>query len=808
MVKTILLGILAMICIGSSAQAPAPSLRIKVLATDSTALPGSTVQLLSEESTVLQKAGTDSSGIAIFRNLLPGKYKVEVTRVTHQASSLDNIVISDNSIRDAVVLLVPQAGVMGNVTVTAKKPMVQFLPDKTVVNVDASIGNAGTTVMEVLERSPGVTTDRDGNITLKGKPGILILIDGKPTQLAGMDLQNLLTGMSSSQVETIELIDNPSSKYDAAGNGGIINIRTKKTKQRGFNGNLSAAFGYGKLPKNNNSLTMNLREGRFNFFVTYSSNLSKQLMDLYALRTYYDANRSVLSMLEQPYYTRTRGVTHLLNAGFDYYVSSKTTIGIAFNGLYLTRRKNGEAEARWMDANTTIDSIVYTNSINNSRLKRGGVAANVRHVINKSQEISFDVDYMRYDITNTQLFENRPNDPNGNFSDASRGDIPSSLNIYSAKIDYTKRFNNLIWESGWKSSRVETDNLAEYDQNLGSNWQEDLGKSNHFLYTENIHALYTNAQWEKGKWSLQGGLRYEHTGYDARQLGNAQVKDSSFNRSYGNLFPSMFATYRPDSINSITLRAGRRIDRPAFQKLNPFTFIINKYTYQQGNPYFKPQFTWNFEISHQYKDFLSTTLSYNIIKDYISQVFYEDPNSELIVYTEGNIGEMHNLGLTVSTQLNPAKWWSFNFQATGNYKTIEAMLWKLYRADIWQANMSMNHQFRFNKGWGAELSGMYITRAQNDIQEVLRPNGHLSIGVSKQVLKKAGMLRLTFRDMFYTLNMSGFTDFQFVDETFKLQQDSRVVTLAFSWRFGKAMKQVARRNTGASGEILERVGTN
>jgi hypothetical protein len=169
---------------------------------------------------------------------------------------------------------------------------------------------------------------------------------------------------------------------------------------------------------------------------------------------------------------------------------------------------------------------------------------------------------------------------------------------------------------------------------------------------------------------------------------------------------------------------------------------------------------------------------------------------------------MRNLGLSVSAQLSPAPWWSVSLQGTGNHKRIEAQLWRRYVASIWQANFSVNNQFRFRKGWGAELSGFYITRNQNDIQEVLEPTGQVSIGLSKQILKNAGSLRLSFRDIFWTQNMAGLTDFQFVEEYFHLQRDTRVFTLAFSWRFGKAMKQTARRNTGAAGDIMERVGTN
>ncbi|HYE54655.1 MAG TPA: outer membrane beta-barrel family protein, partial [Chitinophagaceae bacterium] len=334
-----------------------------------------------------------------------------------------------------------------------------------------------------------------------------------------------------------------------------------------------------------------------------------------------------------------------------------------------------------------------------------------------------------------------------------------------------------------------------------------LGKSNHFLYTENIHALYTNFDTKAGRWGFQGGLRYELTSYEANQLGNAVTKDSSFNRNYGSLFPSVFVTYQADSANTVTLRTGRRIDRPAFQKLNPFVFIINKYTFQTGNPYFLPQFTWNIELSHIYKDAFSTTLSYNRIDDYISQVFYSDTATDRITYTEGNVGKMQNFGLTMSAQVSPTKWWSFTTQATLNHKKIEGLLWKQYKASITQLNLSMNNQFRFKKGWGAELSGFYLTRNQNDLQEVLDPTGQLSFGLSKQILQNRATIRLTFRDVFWTQSMAGWTYFESVVEYFKLMRDSRVGTLSFTWRFGKAMKQQAKRSAGAAADEMERVGT-
>jgi iron complex outermembrane recepter protein len=351
---------------------------------------------------------------------------------------------------------------------------------------------------------------------------------------------------------------------------------------------------------------------------------------------------------------------------------------------------------------------------------------------------------------------------------------------------------------------VSTDNLAEYFYLDNNNWLPDLNRTNHFLYTENIHALYGNIEQEFNKVTLQGGLRYEYTSYDGDQLGNAARKDSSFSRRYNSLFPTIFFSYKVDSSNTISISAGRRIDRPAFQKLNPFVFIINKYTNQVGNPYFKPQYTWNFVANHLYKELLVTSVSYSYVKDYFSQIFLSDTSGN-IVYTEGNLGRMQSAEASVSLHVKPFKWWTLNLQADFIYKKIEGTLWKDYTAEISQLNVNMTNQLQFNKGWAAELSGFYITKAQNDIQEILEPNGQVNAGISKQLLKKQGTIRLNIRDLFWTNRMAGLTHFQQTDEYFTIKRDSRVVNITFTYRFGKAYKTALRRGSGAQEEV-NRVG--
>ena len=250
------------------AQPDSREIRIIVKSVSKAALPNATVSLLRTDSSALRSGITDSSGLAVFTELAGGNYLVRITRVGHVEQYSSIIDLKQETSFSANIILQQSPGLLQDVTVTARKPFVQILPDRTVLNVEAGITNAGATVMEVLERSPGITIDRDGNISLKGKPGVQVMIDGKMTQLAGADLQNMLSGMSASQVETIELMDNPSAKYDASGNAGIINIKTKKNRQHGFNGSIGTTYAQGIYPKNNNNLAFNYRNGSFNYFLT------------------------------------------------------------------------------------------------------------------------------------------------------------------------------------------------------------------------------------------------------------------------------------------------------------------------------------------------------------------------------------------------------------------------------------------------------------------------------------------------------------------------------------------------------------
>lgn len=761
---------------------------------------GATVKVL-KDGKVIQSAVAGEDGTVDFGQLEKGSYRFLISSTGYQPKTTAEYRLP-GPVRDTVRLATVEK-VLQEVTVTGKTPPVERKRDRTIINVEASPINTGSTVLEVLERSPGVTVDRNGGIALNGKQGVLVMIDDKPTYLGGDDLNNLLSSMNSSQVARIELIPNPPAKYDAAGNAGIINIKTKKNRNDGLNGNITTTYAQGVYPKSINSLVLNFRKGKVNSFLNYSFNDSKYLTDLYAYRKYYDDNKNVSNILEQPSYFTGTVVNHTVKTGLDYQVSPRTTLGMAFTGIDIHRDGDNTSHANWQQPDGAPDSSILTHSVPRNTFKNGAINLNGRHTLSKTAEVTGDFDYLHYKMDGKQDFDNQLL-ATGGYDEVFRSQIPTSIDILSGKLDGTFELSpGISLEAGLKSSSSHTDNAATYQNRENQQWVIDQTRSNHFVYQENIQAAYASVEGKNGRLSYQGGLRYEYTAYTAHQFGNIQQKDSTVSRNYGAFFPSGYLSYKLDSLNSLTLTVGRRTDRPVFQTLNPFLYIINKYTYQTGNPYLLPQYTWNFELTHQVGSFLSYGVSYARVSNYFSQIFLSDTSKTILYYTQGNVGSVYNLGVTATLTLSPVRWWSTQFTAVFNYKQLRGFNGNSYSSTISQLNMNMSNQLLFGKGYTGEVTGFYTTRARNDIQELLYPTGQLSLGVSKTVLKKKGTIKLSYRDIFYTNAMEGLTSFPDATEYFKIKRDSRVFTIGLTYRFGQSFK-VNRHEDGAT-EEKERV---
>lgn len=776
-------------------------------------LEGVTVSLLnSKDSSLVKFSISSKSGDYEIEKVKAGKYFLSLSAIGFAEHNTTEIKLDSTQqvMQLPQVSLTADAQSLGAVTVVGRRPMVEVKADRTLVNVDAAASNVGATALEVLEKSPGVSVDRDGIISLKGKQGVLVMIDGKPTYLSGTDLATMLGNMNANQLDQIEIMTNPPAKYDAAGNSGVINIKTKKNKQKGFNGNVTLGYGQGVYWKTNNSLNLNYRNKKFNVFMNLSANSSKGFGDLHIVRNYVGPDgKTTTSIFEQPTYMKHQFTNNNLKLGMDYNISKKTSIGIVGSGFISPRRFDAVSTGFLQDKDGVTDSTAHTISTTKDKWKNGTFNLNLRHEMKQGEDFSADLDYVQYNSTNSQLFDNHIFYPDGStvYRDNLRGDLPSDIRIYSAKVDHSKTFSKgFKLESGLKSSLVRTDNLADYYLKNGGDWEHDYSKTNHFLYEENINAAYVNASNKFGKWNVQAGLRFENTNYKGNQLGNPLKDDSSFRRNYNSLFPTVYVSFEADSNNTFTVNTGRRIDRPAYQQLNPFLFFINKFTYASGNPFLQPQYTTSFEVSHSYKGKLNTSISYNRTKQFFTQIFR--PVGEVTILTEGNLGESQNLGFSINAQLTPASWWNLSSSLNVNYKVVEGYA---YGQDIetesFNGQVNINNQFNFKKGWGAELSGFYNSR-DVDGQFDIKPFGQVSIGLSKQVLKGKGSVRMNVRDLFRTQVIDGHIKYGNVDEHFIQSRDSRVFNITFNYRFGKQFSDAPKKKSGGgASEEQNRVRT-
>jgi iron complex outermembrane receptor protein len=805
------------------AAAQTGSVSGKVLDNNQAPLAAATIAILkqSDSSSIAMKA-TDKSGRFLVSGLPAGRFFLQVSATGHQTVYSKSFDISSNStdIELPVITLTASSKELGSVTVVATRPAVEQKIDRTVVNVDATISNIGTNALDVLEKSPGVQVDKDGNISLKGKQGVMVLIDGRPSYLSAADLANMLRGMQSSQLDQIEIMTNPPAKYDASGNSGVINIKTRKNKARGLNGSVNLGAGQGKYFKTWESISLNYRDAKFNLFANYGFDRTINFQQLDIHRDYWNEGHTQMSgMIDQLSYNRRKFANHNLKLGLDIFLSKATTVGFVLSGFTNDRKFTGTNTSWLKNAAGVLDSTVYADSDTKERWTNGSVNLNLRHQFDTSgRELTIDLDYIRYDASNDQLFLNTSRNTAGELMNEEylKGDLPADITIRTAKFDYTHPLSKSTrFEAGAKTGYVTNDSKANYfngsKNGHGVHYITDYDKTNFFDYKENINAAYINFNHKfNDKWGVQTGLRYENTNYKGFQYGNPSKTDSAFTNSYNSLFPTFYLSYAPVKKHQFGISFGRRIDRPAYQDMNPFMFFIDKYTYGRGNPFLRPQYSSNFELNHIFNGILTTSLQYSETRDVMNELFQQarggnGKDSLATIVTRGNIGKKKFIGGSMNLQWKVTKWYSTNVNI--NYGYNEYKGWNGgTEINISRANLfaKINNQFRFEKGWSAEISGWWSSR-QVEGQIMIEPMGRVDAAIGKQILDNKGTIKLSVRDLFFTQIVKGKMSFNDTDASFRNTRDNRVVSINFSYRFGKQMSNNQRKRS--SNEEQNRVRT-
>lgn len=762
-------------------------------------VPFAAVSLLKMPDSVLVKGAiSNESGAFVFTNIQPGDYRVAIYLTGYRKLTLPAFHLAEDETRKlGDVILKTASSELKQAEVVSQKPFIEHFADKTVVNVENSIVSTGNSVYEVLERSPGVSIDQDGNISLRGKQGVSVLIDGKPTQMSAEQLSNYLRGMPSSAISKIELVTNPSSKYDAAGTAGIIDIKTKKGRKDGFNASVYSNYSQGRYGKTSSGFSFNAKYKKLNWFGNYDYSFRKGFYDLKMDRVFY-TNGIATTEYDQHNYVIFPFNTHTAKLGCDFYASPKTTIGWVVNGSSNQFNPQGSSSSKALNGEEELQ--YYYNTVNHSHNVMQNATGNInfKHTIDTAgRELKADLDYAMYDNEVQQYFTNSYLNPDGSIylpTNYVRSNVPGRLQIYSGKADYTHAFNSsLKLEAGIKSSYVTADNNVRFYNTVNGTESVDTTKSNHFLYNENINAAYVILNKNYKKINLQLGLRAEQTIAHGNQVTTGTV----FDRNYAQLFPNVSMSYAFTESHQFIFNYSERINRPNYQSLNPFIIFVDPTMYRQGNPFLLPELSKMLDFGWSYKENASIAAYYSHNVHNIADVILQDDVKKISIQTQQNLVHVEYYGVTLNANFKPFNWWnSYNTIDiyTGSYNGVQQG--RSYSRSNAVFSMNITNSFILPKGFTAELSGFCKTAEVYGTMKI-KPMGSLNAGIKKTFMDNKFAVKLSANDIFYTSRISGTMQFYNINESFFRKNDTRIITLTVSYNIGKGGNSpAARRQTG------------
>jgi hypothetical protein len=777
-------------------------------------IPGATVKLLkTADSSMVQGEITDIDGKFRFRKVVPATYFISITAMGQKPFNSVPVTIDEAhpSVTMPPVILLPAKNIeLNEVTVKAKKPLIVQEIDRTVVNVESMISSATSNTLEVLGKTPGVTVSTNGDISLNGKSGVMVLIDGRSTYMSGQDLAAYLKSLPGGVLDKIELIDNPPARYDASGNA-IIDIRLKKSRAGGLTGSVSFGASMGKYARNNNAVNLNYNRKKVNLFANLGYNHEKNYsLDAYD-RRFYTIDSKPSSFVDLVNHQTSRNNGFNANFGMDFAATPKTTYGLIVNLNGGKRKGTLDYESTNFNAEHQPEAIGRGENRAHDQRDNKSFNLNMLHKFNTAgRELAVDANYLRYDSQGNQTIRNATFDPNG----ATTGKeeflyrIPSLINIYTAKADYSHPLKNKAkMDAGFKSSIVDNDIVFDHF-NVNEGIQTiDNRRSNHFKYHENINAAYINGQKSWTRFAVQLGVRVENTEARGNQIGNDSVPGMQFTKSYTGLFPSAFFSYKLDKKgnNTLVLMAVRRINRPNYQLLNPFVVFKDQYSYTSGNPRVTPQYQNRLELKYQHKQFLNMGLSYNKFTDVIFQT--TQAVGEIFTTRPENIANGYMVLLNTTVSASPTKWWYTNTTLRLSRMEIQGSVYTeqlSFETNI--ARLELNNYFTMKNGWTAELGGYYASRDLNG-QTVTSGMYRVNAAIQKKIWKGKGNISLSAEDIFHTWIYHNRSLSLRQSEYFQTSEsDTQRVGLSLSYRFGKdTFARKRRHNNNASDDEKGRI---
>lgn len=777
------------------------------------AVQGATVKLLmAGDSTAVAGVTSRNNGGFELRVVSPGVYLLAVSQVGMEPYFSNTVTINGSHPKlqlPAIILLPAKRTALKEVVVTAKKPMLEYDLDRTIVNVESMLGAASGNTLEVLEKTPGVMVDNNGDISLNGSSGVTVLIDGRPTYMSGRDLAAYLRSLPGSMLDKIELITNPPAKYDANG-GAVINIKLKKKRTQGYAGSASHNSNLGKRYRSYNSINLNYLNRNTNLFGNFGYSRYTDITDTHNERAFFSGTgqKTASSIVEN----RNESGSHEFSAriGMDHNLNKKTTIGMILNVSTRKREEGSEYVSKIFSTAPAPDSTGIGTNTTNGRWQQFGGNINFQHrFTERGEEMTADINYIRYNNRNHQWLENLVIDPSQqvksqqNFIYA----LPYSTDVLTGRIDYSLPLKDRSsFSAGLRSSMVKTDQPSDYFSILDDKPFPDYGRSNHFIYHEDIHAAYMNGRKDWKRFGLQLGLRWEYTATKGDQLGNQQVGASAFTRDYHSFFPSIAASYKLDSAGQqvIGLSYSRRINRPNYQQLNPFMFFVDQYSYSIGNPLLLPAFSNRYEINWRYKQLLTVRVGLDHQTDGIASATRME--NKIQISSMENFAIRDGIMAMAMLNLKPAKWWNLSHNiAVGRFVTKGKFNGQELDLKNYSWRTQIQNQFRISDSWSAELFGTYQA-PWLDYQRFVHARHWVNAALQKKVLKNKGSIKLNLEDIFR--GMGSAEESRGIMNAYSYRKsipDTRRVAISFNYNFGKETFSRKRKyNDNAADELKER----
>lgn len=808
--KTIIVALGMLICctFTAFAQQSNSTGKITLTITDNAGkpLPFTSVMLRKvKDSTLVKGEMTADNGGCAFEGIATGHYFIQASQMgyTTSYSTAFQVDAAHKSIALGSMKLPPLGKNLQAVNVTAQKPYIESSAGKTVMNIENSVSAAGNTALDLLRRAPGVQVDNNENVTLKGQ-SVTVMIDGKLTYLSGEQLTNLLKTTPGESIASIEILTSPSAKYDASGNGGIINIKTKKGKMTGVNGNINATLTQSRYGRYGISGNINWRTEKFNLFGNFDQgDYPRQVTRDYS-RTVKESDGST-TLIQQNVFQRNRFKNNYAKVGLDYFITEKQTIGVLASGYKNAFSNQIYSNTHLGRQNMPADSIVNSLTVNDNKFDNIALNLNYKAIIDTAggREVSFDADYAQFNNHRFMQLNDSLYDPHSKLSrnpNSIRNTGGTQIIIKSLKAD-------LSWplgkesklEAGAKVSFVTTTNALQFDSLYKGIYVPSPTLSDLFNYQEDIYAAYATYKKQIHTTALQLGLRVENT----NSTGHSFTTDTYVKRSYTDFFPNINVEQKINDKNKVSLAMSRRIERPQYGQLNPFMFYLDKYTYFKGNPYLKPQYSNIAELAYTFKDKYIATLRYSRIKDMMEEFITQNDSTKASISTERNYDKTDIYSLLLTLPVEVTKWWKSdnNVDLSYNkYKFENPTTNAPYTRYNFNYYISSTNTITLPHDMKLEVMGYYNSPF---IFGIFRGYSqyNLNLGLQKMFLNKNATVKVSYNNILRNESYRGAAEFENLNMKIFNTWQFRTVNLSFSYKFGSASIKAAReRKTGTSDE--------